>query len=308
MVRTVLMCILAATPPTRACLHYFSPDPERTAITFRELDEKSSALAAWFLQVGMQPGDRLLALGPNCPEWLYLDVATMKAGFLLIKGAGELNSKETIERLLNNHGCKAIVINPGETEEITQKINTVLPGILESKTAEYNELGLKYLSHVISMTEATKYNLLTVRQILRAPISHTYMAKLETIMKNMKLSDPAMTFSTSGSTGEPKVVVHTHQSLASTFASLAYHEGLKTFGSRYFNDRTFTWMGSFVYLSYGCGVTMVYIDTKYTLKMKCYDFVYRVLVEERVTNAVLMPYLLYCGIRWSYYFCESACS
>ena len=271
----------------------FSTDPERTMITFRELDEKSSVLAAWFLQVGMQPGDRLLALGPNCPEWLYLDVATMKAGLLLIKGAGEMNSKETIEKLLNNHRCKAFVINPGENEEITQKINTVLPGVLESKTAGYNDLGLKYLSHVISMTEDTKYNLLTVRQILRAPVSDTCMAKLETIMKNMKPSDPATTFSTSGSTGEPKIVVHTHQSLANSFASLVNHEGLQPFASRYFNDRIFTWIGSFVHLAYGNGITMVYIDTKYTLKMKCYDFVYRVLAEERITNALLLPYLLY---------------
>ena len=271
----------------------FLLDPERTAITFRELDEKSSVLATWFLQVGMQPGDRLLAVGPNCPEWLYLDVAAMKAGLLLIKGAGELNSKETMERLINNHRCKTLIISPGETEEIAQKINTVFPGMLESKTAEYNAFGLKYLSHVISMTESTKYNLPTIRQILTSTVSEVYLAKLDAIMKNMKPSDPATTFSTSGSTGEPKVVVHTHQSMANAFASLVKHEALKPFESRYFNDRVFTWMGSFIHLSYGSGITMVCVDTKYTLKMKCYDFVYRVLTEERVTNALLLPYLLY---------------
>ncbi len=271
----------------------FLLDPERTAITFRELDERSTVVASWFLQVGMQQGDRLLAVGPNCPEWLYLDVAAMKAGLLLIKGAGEMNSKESMERLLNTYRCKALIINPGETEEITQKVNTVLPGMLERKSAEYNAIGLKYLSHVISMTEATRYNLLTIANILRSPVSEIYLAKMETIMKNMKPSDPATTFSTSGSTGEPKVVVHTHQSLALAIASLVEHEGLKPFASRYFNDRTFTWMGSFVYISYGQGITMVCVDTKYTLKMKCYDFVYRVLTEERVTNALLLPYLLY---------------
>ncbi len=262
-------------------------------ITFQELDEKSSVLAAWFLQVGMQPGDRLLAVGPNCPEWLYLDVATMKAGLLLIKGAGEMNSKESIQKLLNNHRCKSFIISPGETEDITQKINTVLPGLLDNKAAEYKAFGLKYLSHVISMTEATKHNLLTVRQILSCPVPETHLAKVETIMKTMKPSDPATTFFTSGSTGEPKIVVHTHQSLANAFANLANHEGLKPFVSRYFNDRVFTWIGSFVPLPYVHGITMVCVDTKYTLKMKCYDFVYRVLAEERVTNALLLPYLLY---------------
>ncbi len=274
-----------------ACSRFL--DPGRTVITYRQLDRKSSILAAWFLQQGLQPGDRLLAIGANCPEWLYLDVAAMKAGLLLIRGSNDLQSREILEGFLNKHHCKALVISPGEKDEVPKRLNELFPGLLEAGYGKYEGHGLSDLSLVISMTEPTSYNLRTVRQILESPVSESSLAQLESIRQKMKPGDPATTFCTSGSTGQPKIVVHSHQNLALMMENMAQNYGMEPFVGRFFNDRSFTWINSIAQMAIAKGITMVYVDTKYTLKEKSYDFVYRVMREERIAHAALLPYMLF---------------
>jgi long-chain acyl-CoA synthetase len=54
--------------------------PAGRVLSFRELDQRSSALAAGFLAAGAQPGDRVAILAKNCNEYIEIYLACAKAG------------------------------------------------------------------------------------------------------------------------------------------------------------------------------------------------------------------------------------
>jgi long-chain acyl-CoA synthetase len=61
--------------PTRTAIQYFDK-----AITFRELDGLTDALAAGLQSEGFEPGERLAVYLQNVPQFVIAMLATWKAG------------------------------------------------------------------------------------------------------------------------------------------------------------------------------------------------------------------------------------
>ncbi len=266
-----------------------SSEWERLSITFRELDRKSSVLASWMLEMGIGPGDRVLAVGDNCPGWIYVDYASMKVKALLIRASADMQSSASLLELLRDHRCTALFINPGETDEILNQLSSFIP-LSSEGLQEHASLHLRY---IVSLTEATSFKLPNLENILESTPSGSAMEQLNTILDGIKPTDFLTTFSTSGSTGPPKIVVHTHQSFSGAYWSGYNQEGFQQGVSKFFNDRNFSWVGSAAYIPVMFGVTNICVDPKYTLVLKQYDFVFDVLVEEKVSHGLLLPYLLH---------------
>ncbi len=62
-------------------------DPDRLAlvfygaeITFAQLDEMSDRFAGWLLECGVQPGDRVAVMLPNCPQFVIAMMGSLKVG------------------------------------------------------------------------------------------------------------------------------------------------------------------------------------------------------------------------------------
>ena len=51
--------------------------------TWRELAYKADAMAAGFLAIGLEPGDRIGIWSPNCAEWALTQFAAAKIGLVL---------------------------------------------------------------------------------------------------------------------------------------------------------------------------------------------------------------------------------
>ncbi len=268
------------------------PGPERSVVTFGDLDQRTSHLAARLLGLGLQPGDRVAAFGATCLEWLYLQNAAMKVKLLLIPLSGELENLESLTSVLNRHCCVALFLHPGEEESIVRRLNNVLPGLAIPGQDYINECGLSSLKLVVSITEATSYGLPCLHDLLKQAPSTDNLKRMTEISRSVRPEDDALAFSTSGSTGQPKVVVHTHRSLCAIYLNRGA-EVMDRLKTRFFNDRSFSWMGACTPLPVICGCTVIYVDTKYTLRMKLYTFVFNVLAEEKVTSAILLPYMLW---------------
>jgi fatty-acyl-CoA synthase len=77
-------------------------------LTWRQLTDEVDRLAAGFLALGLEPGDRVGIWSPNNAEWLLTQLATARAGLVLvcINPAYRLHE---LDYALNKAGCRALV-------------------------------------------------------------------------------------------------------------------------------------------------------------------------------------------------------
>ena len=84
----------AARHPDKPAIVYFD-----TAISFRELDSLSDALAAGLAEHGFKPGDRLGIYLQNVPQFVIAMLATWKAGGVMVSISPMLKHKELSAQL-----------------------------------------------------------------------------------------------------------------------------------------------------------------------------------------------------------------
>ena len=93
----------AARDPDKTALQYFD-----RAISHRELDELSDALAAGLQDEGFGPGDRLAVYLQNVPQFVVAMIATWKAGGIMVSISPMLKHKELTAQLADS-GATALV-------------------------------------------------------------------------------------------------------------------------------------------------------------------------------------------------------
>jgi long-chain acyl-CoA synthetase len=79
-------------------------------LTFRQLDEKSRAFAAWLQQeAGLRKGDRLALMMPNILQYPIAMYGALRAG-LVVVNTNPLYTPRELEHQLKDSGAKAIVV------------------------------------------------------------------------------------------------------------------------------------------------------------------------------------------------------
>ncbi|RKP48501.1 long-chain fatty acid--CoA ligase [Pararobbsia silviterrae] len=79
------------------------------AITYRELDEYSVRLAAWFQSKGLQPGARIALMMPNVLQYPIALAAVLRAGYTVVN-VNPLYTPRELEHQLKDSGAEAIII------------------------------------------------------------------------------------------------------------------------------------------------------------------------------------------------------
>jgi long-chain acyl-CoA synthetase len=106
--------------------------PGKTALIFqdrqwnyREFDEITDRIARSFLQLGIQPGDRVALHLPNCPELIFSYFACFKIGAIAVPLITLLKASE-LTYILNHCGAKLCISHPESYGELV-KIQSELP-------------------------------------------------------------------------------------------------------------------------------------------------------------------------------------
>ena len=76
--------------------------------TYRELQAESNKLASALLNLGLEPGDRVGIWSHNNAPWVLMQIATAKAGLVLVNINPAYRTSE-LEYALNKVGCKVLV-------------------------------------------------------------------------------------------------------------------------------------------------------------------------------------------------------
>ena len=102
--------------PDRTALQYFDK-----AISFRELDEITDALAAGLQAEGFRPGERFAVYLQNVPQFPIAMLAAWKAGGIMVSASPMLRQKE-LRTLLADSGASALITLESLWEQVAREV------------------------------------------------------------------------------------------------------------------------------------------------------------------------------------------
>lgn len=177
----------AELQPDRPAIFDYRTEGQPDILSFGELRSRSDALAGALKAKGIERGDRVAILLPQCFETAIAHVAIYKLGAIAVPLA-MLFGVEALEYRLHTAGVRAIITNGSGLEKITQ-IRSRLPNL-----------------DLIVSTDGAGSGAVGLEDLIRN--SSGDFKTVET-----RSDDPALIIFTSGTTGPPKGALHGHRVL-----------------------------------------------------------------------------------------------
>lgn len=91
-------------------------------MSYRELDDLSTALGAWLQSRGLEPGARVAIMLPNIPQFAVTMAAVLRAGYTCVN-VNPLYTARELEHQLKDSGATAIVILENFAQTLEQVID-----------------------------------------------------------------------------------------------------------------------------------------------------------------------------------------
>ncbi len=203
----------------RTALIYESADGAVTDFTFEALQERSRRLANALLAQGINRGDRIGILLPQCPEALITHLAAYRIGAIALP-LFTLFGPDALAYRLNDSGAKAVVSNTEGIEKLIQL---------------RDQLTAKPL--LIAIEDRVDGSTLEWSALIEAASSrHTTVATAA--------EDPAIIVYTSGTTGNPKGVLYAHRTLLGHMPGVEFpHDFFPQPGDRMWTPADWAWAG-----------------------------------------------------------------
>jgi long-chain acyl-CoA synthetase len=171
-------------------------DGSWTPISYADAVRQVAALAESLKRIGLKPGDRVMLVSENRPEWLIADLGIMAAGCVTVP-TYTTNTTRDHQHILANSGACAVVVS-------TQKLGrALLPAVLFSSDCK----------HVISIDDVITGQSPEMAQFHHWAelVSGAFdVGALEQRMAKVGRDDLACLIYTSGTGGAPRGVMQHH--------------------------------------------------------------------------------------------------
>ena len=165
-------------------------------VSWRELNSEAGASCAWLDEVGLQAGDRVVAVLPNIAETVIAMLATSALGGVFSSASPDFGEQGLLDRFAQVDpkiviACDGYQYN-GKTLDIRERISAVverLPTVEHVVIVPYMDLGVPD-------------GMLDWRELLDARRGRTVH------FRSLPFDHPLYIMFTSGTTGKPKCIVH----------------------------------------------------------------------------------------------------
>lgn len=187
-------------------------------MTYRELDQLSQALGAWFQSQGLKPGDRIALMLPNIPQFAVTMAAILRAGYTCVN-VNPLYTARELEHQLKDSGATAIVILENFAHTLSEVISrtpiqhTVLASMGDLLGPFYGRwitFAVRHLAKMVPEFElplGEHHKVTSFKDAIAAGRHLTFKAVPQT------LDDIAFLQYTGGTTGLSKGAVLTHRNI-----------------------------------------------------------------------------------------------
>ncbi|MBU8905196.1 acyl-CoA synthetase MbcS [Desertibacillus haloalkaliphilus] len=173
-----------ANQEDKLAIKWLNDEGENIEVTYSELVEQTNKIANALLSQGLKKGDRILLTLPRLPEAYFTYLACLKAGLVIIPCSEMLRAKDLSYRI-NHSEAKAVVSFHqfiGEVDAINEETPSLTHKFIIGNSAE---------------------GWVALDELARNESGYYEGAKT-------KRDETAFLPYTSGTTGNPKAVVHTH--------------------------------------------------------------------------------------------------
>ena len=180
--------------------------------SYAEFKQNVDALAAGFLALGLEPGDRIGIWSPNNAEWALTQFASAKAGLILVNINPAYRLAE-VEYALNKVGCKALVTAAQfKKSDYIDMLQTLAPELVDAASSRLAAAKLPELKTIIRIGPDATPGMLNFDEVaLRG--GEAERARLGELAGRLQFDDPINIQFTSGTTGFPKGATLTHHNI-----------------------------------------------------------------------------------------------
>jgi fatty-acyl-CoA synthase len=180
--------------------------------TYRDLKTRVDNLAVALLRLGLNPGERIGIWSQNNAEWLLVQLATAKAGLILVNINPAYRVTE-LEYALNKVQCRALILSPRfKSSDYLAMLRQLAPELDQSEPGKLVAAALPSLSLVIRLGTEQTAGMLNFDALL-AEASEAELAQLQALGASLQFDDPINIQFTSGTTGQPKGATLTHHNI-----------------------------------------------------------------------------------------------
>jgi medium-chain acyl-CoA synthetase len=173
-----------ASDPNRVALLWEDQEGNRARLTFADLMEQSNRIANVLKQLGIGTGDPILLVLPRIPLWQAAYIGALKVGAIVVPCTAMLREKDLVYRA--NHSRAKAIIASVDSATMVRDLRNECPTLGIYLIAGSARSGWKSLPEEMQKV-APKFQVAKTRA-----------------------SDPAICYYTSGTTKEPKAVLHSH--------------------------------------------------------------------------------------------------
>ena len=171
------------------------------AISWAEAARQVASLAAALKALGMKPGDRVMLVSENRPEWCISDLAIMAAGCVTVP-TYITNTERDHQHILENSGACAVIVSTAKLAR------TLLPAVLKSNQGQL-VIGMEEMRFPSTIAHHGWHQLIA-----------EHAATAEDVQLSATREDLACIIYTSGTGGAPRGVMQHHGAILHNVAGI----------------------------------------------------------------------------------------
>lgn len=272
--------MLAEEDPNREAFVFYSKELKRNVLTRKEVLEQTTHLAKRLVHLGLEKGDRAAFFMKNSLEMLICNMAVVSAGGIPFFLSSSMKDGSDLMATLRYMEGSLLFIDAFEDDNNLELLKRF------SISGDNPSEEIPTLKSIIinGKDDINGKGKITLPSLIRLQLSED--KQLPVILPE----DTVVYFCTSGSTGQPKIVTITHYSLLNWTKQANKGFGI-TNKSRFFNERSFSWIFGYPRTYVTDGATRICVDPRISVSGHHVEFLCDVIEREECDVIFLPGYL-----------------